>query len=196
MGFISKYRIYCITENSWSIGYSATAPTECYTNADHIINENSIQRLDNNNAPLEYILLEDNRLIGTNGGSITKNVWTIRSLNTISKNSDFLIGLENNEFTLQTGNYDITAKFASSKVNKTQIRLCNVTNDSIELIGLSDEASANNSLTTLYGIVSILENTTFRIEQICSKTQNNVGVGSANGFGIEKYTSIIIKNII
>jgi hypothetical protein len=191
MGFIKKYRIFCITENTWSIGYGTDMPTECYNIAEHTINENSIQHLDSDEYN-NHIILEDIQTIGTNGGSISGNIWSKRTLNTITKDSDFLLNLENDEFTLYTGNYNITINAISSTIGKNQIRLYNVTADSAEITGLSNE----NNMSALTGIINTIENTTFRIEQISNKTQGNIGLGSANGFGIEKYMSLLIKKFI
>jgi hypothetical protein len=48
MTSITYWRIYCTTEDEWTYGYRDTstgAPTECFTNCSHTINENSVQEL-------------------------------------------------------------------------------------------------------------------------------------------------------
>jgi hypothetical protein len=49
MTSVTKWRIYCITEGEWSYGFKDTsdeAPTECFTDCTHTINENSVQELE------------------------------------------------------------------------------------------------------------------------------------------------------
>lgn len=51
MTLITKYRIFCLTEERWIEGWGESPPTKCYNNHSHIINISSIQELE---------LLEDN----------------------------------------------------------------------------------------------------------------------------------------
>lgn len=43
MSSVDEYRIYCYTESDWVHGYGVTAPTVCYNNTNHSVNENSVQ---------------------------------------------------------------------------------------------------------------------------------------------------------
>lgn len=45
MATINKWKIFCITENTWSYGYldsTATPPTTCFNNTSHTVNPDSI----------------------------------------------------------------------------------------------------------------------------------------------------------
>lgn len=45
MTTLTKYRIYCNTEDSWVEGAGESPPTVCYNNNTHTVNQNSIQEL-------------------------------------------------------------------------------------------------------------------------------------------------------
>jgi hypothetical protein len=58
MATVYKWRIYCNTEDTWSIGYGETEPILCYNNNTHEINLNSVQKLNGYN-PLNVVIEEN-----------------------------------------------------------------------------------------------------------------------------------------
>ncbi len=52
---VNKYRIYCTTEEKFIVGYGTDAPTACYTDTAHTVNENSVQLMNTISSQQVYI---------------------------------------------------------------------------------------------------------------------------------------------
>jgi hypothetical protein len=149
----------------------------------------------------ENYTIKDEKPVGTDGGTFDNGVWVTRDLNTLNKypTCSTNISLSNNEFTLQSGTYEITVNAPCNRVGEHQCRLYNVTTSSIEDTGTSSYADKNNnaalSISSFNCVTTISSATTYKIEHICSSTKTKFGLGLATGFGTEVYTTISIRKI-
>ena len=142
--------------------------------------------------------IQDQKVIGTNGGTFTSGSWITRDLNTLIENAGGDVSLSSNQITLVSGNYKIYITAPAYFVGSHQIRLRNVTDNTTNLIGTNqDTRSTNARLATqnrsvINGYFEITSSKTFEIQHICTETKSLDGLGRATGFGTEIYTSIII----
>lgn len=129
--------------------------------------------------PTSYGMYMDQRTIGTNGGTFTRNAWRTRTINTTLREIGNDISRSGNRIQLQPGYYFINGWAAAYRVNNHKTRIRDVTNDTTLLYGMSGRA--NNSGIVDRGCVlgSVMVSSTLNIEfqHRCSTTRNNDGLG-------------------
>tara|TARA_B110000908_G_C10079899_1_gene369068 strand:- start:3 stop:653 length:651 start_codon:yes stop_codon:yes gene_type:complete len=141
------------------------------------------------------VVLCDTKPIGTNGGTLTENIWQVRDINTIIPTPVRWATLSKNQFTLDEGTYNIICEAPSYKVGVHNIRLYNVT-DSISVDTGASEYSNDTSNSKISTYVTIDSTTIYQIEHYCSKTRDVVGCGVASGINEEKYCCVSINKIL
>lgn len=142
----------------------------------------------------DYILLQDQKSSGTNGGQVTTTNWFQRDLNTIAHDDTGVVVVTSNNFTLPAGSYEI---FVSCPVRidyRTRFRLHNVT-DSVDVLYGASTSVANTALVTMQGKFTIASSTTFRIDQRFTGTDgDSYSLGYSTGFGVpEIYTQVELR---
>jgi hypothetical protein len=142
-------------------------------------------------------VLKDVKSPGTNGGTFTSYTWITRELNTLIGDVNF-VALNNNEFTITEGVYNISIISPACNVKNHQVRLHNVTTAADVEYGTS-EYTTNGivSNSTLNTIVKLTETNAFKVQHICYETTQNIGLGKATGFAVsEVYCTITIHKLI
>ena len=144
-----------------------------------------------------YILIEDQKASGTDGGSFNSGAWRQRDLNTLVADTGGFASVASNQFTLAPGAYlcDITCPAAS--VGRNQARLQNITDSATVGSGTSEYTSGSALDVTESRIVAwliIAATKTFQVQHQCeaSKATNGFGVASGGGFTVahETYTRV------
>ena len=133
---------------------------------------------------VSYALLAD-RHGGTGGerGTFTAGAWQTRAINTEVVDTDNIVTLSSNQFTLQSGTYQIKFRAIGYKVNRHIARLREVSPSTATIAsGSAAYASSNDSeLNYSDGFVrtTITQATTYEIQSYAQSTQ------SSNGFGFQ-----------
>ena len=151
-----------------------------------------------------WIILEDQKTQGVNGGTFTAGSWVTRDLNTEVSDPNNNCSLASNEFTLSEGNYGLLIASAPAySVQRHQIRLYRVSPspDNVALGSLAYSAAALpdgcQTRSFIFFVIGTLANdTTFRVEHRCQTTRiadNGLGVVSPWGTGV--FTQVIIEDL-
>jgi hypothetical protein len=88
-----------------------------------------------------YALLQDQQPSGTDGGLLTVGNWGTRVLNTEVVDSDNIVTLASNQFTLAAGTYRIKAFACSWAAGDNKLALYNVTDASYTAYGMNARTS-------------------------------------------------------
>ncbi|GMU19647.1 MAG: hypothetical protein AMXMBFR12_08390 [Candidatus Babeliales bacterium] len=138
----------------------------------------------------------DQKNAGIDGGTFTSGTWITRELNQIVTTSAN-VTLENNQFSLKPGVYEISVAAPAYMCGTHKVRLQNITLNETVKMGTAAFSSSvyggavSNSLLEA-GLV-ITSETDFEIQHRCSVTKNNDGFGIATGFDdTEVYTVVKI----
>lgn len=138
------------------------------------------------------VILKEFASPGTNGGTFTAGSWVQRRLNAVIGDVAFL-SLVDNQFTLDPGQYHITASAPACNVDHHQIRLYDVTNNLSYDGNGAYSTNGNPSRSTLMNLVILSTETTFEIQHICDTTVEGIGLGTAAGLAAcEIYTTVTI----
>lgn len=136
-------------------------------------------RKDVDSLTLKIAVLTDSKTSGTSGGTGVATTWTTRELNTIAVDPQGLIlNLENNQFTLAAGSYQIRAIADFHHTRETRMRIYDVTNDVV--IGYSvsvDVSNQSNQYLDINVRVAPHKNTVYRLDYYITATgANHLGV--------------------
>ena len=136
-----------------------------------------------------YACIVDAKNDNTDGGVFTNGAWRTRDLNTEIADTDGIVSLSNNQFTLGSGTYLIRWNCPAIQVDGHQSRLYSVTdnaaikNGSASFAGkISSGAESRSMMSFKY---AILGNTTFEIQHRSVSTS-----GGSWGFGAASSGSI------
>lgn len=152
--------------------------------------------------PGQYILLQDVKASGTDGGTIgTSGVWFTRNLNTVVNDDTNSVVVASNQFTLQPGTYRIKAVIPGVQPGRFQSRLYNVTS-SVVLLGGSSSYMSNGGAygqaeSTIEGEFTLISATTFAIQmwsQVTSTQTYALGASTTTGAN-EIYTIVELLRI-
>lgn len=138
--------------------------------------------------------IRDEKAVGTNGGTFTKNQWNVRDLNTITTDAGSGISLASNQITLAAGTYVISGSVPANSVKVHTCRLYNTTDSTADIIGTTEEGG-NSSRSFFYGKITIASTKVYELQHRGSKTKNNYGFGKANGDQTELYTIVLIRKV-
>jgi len=139
-----------------------------------------------------YVLIQDQKTSGTDGGGFTSGSWVTRDLNTEVVDVSNLAEVSANQITLQPGTYAAFISCPAFYVDGHQARLYNVT-DSIAYLGqtsraLASGSSENVTFSAVVASFTIETATVFEVQHRCQTTKSSNGLGANNGFGTEVYT--------
>jgi len=141
--------------------------------------------------------LKDVKANGVAGGEFTSGDWRTRDLNTVEGDNSF-VSLDNNQFTLQVGKYEIEANSTAHQLNGHVLKLRNITSSSDSINGNTARATGPDNQTTAFlkGIISISEPTVFELQHRAFSTKPTDGLGRAANVGApEIYTTVKITKI-
>ena len=148
--------------------------------------------------PDDYILIQDQKPQGTNGGTFANGVWKTRDLTVEVADSGAYASLTANQITLQAGTYRARILCPSYNVASNQARLQNITDGTTTFLGTSNYSgygSGTGGVYVVHGISEIIGEFTitspkvFEVQHICNATQASTGLGVAGNFSVEIYTS-------
>ena len=148
---------------------------------------------------LDQILhVRDEKASGTQGGPSVAGA-NIRVLNTVVRNTIPGASLASNQITLPAGTYTCTASAPFFQGNGGRIRLVNVTDSSVLILGLDTYADSTVSVAIhcpLFGVFTLASpkviNLTHQIE--LAKTTNGLGVYTSDTF-VQVFASVFITKI-
>ncbi|RWN47373.1 MAG: hypothetical protein EOS03_13585 [Mesorhizobium sp.] len=138
------------------------------------------------------VIMEDQKVSGTNGGTFTSGAWRTRDLNTEVRDPYGLISLAANQFTPTVAGW-VEWSAPACKIGTHQSRLFNVT-DGVEVAaGTSEQTDNGNDFTQTRSIGggAVVAGKTYRIEHRCGTTRSGDGFGFPVSFAaVEVYTRV------
>jgi len=141
----------------------------------------------------------DEKSSGTEGGTFTNGAWRTRDLNTEISDSDGIVSIASNQFTLQAGTYTIEWVSPSYKVSRNKSKLRNITDASdVEYSGIAICSNAYSAQANSIGYAqtTISGAKAFEIQHYCQDTSSSTGFGTAGGTDtgtvVEIYTIVKI----
>lgn len=148
------------------------------------------------------VYLKDVKSAGTAGGTATAGGgFETRTLNTMSPANGYgFVSLSSNQFTLQTGKYEIWAQAPGHRANSHIAKLRNITDSSDEIIGSSGyndpSVGVSNSYSTIIGSIDISSAKTYEIQHLVQATRADDGFGQEANLGVsEVYTQVKITKL-
>lgn len=137
-------------------------------------------------------VLHDEKPIGTAGGTAVEDAWTPRTLNQVSYDpDDLIIALNDNEFTLGEGVWNISCASMFHYTHGTRMRIVNVTDNLVCAYGLSNYIE--NTVNIAVGVrttVTVKRDTKYRIEYYVDRTGTD-SLGKASG--IANFSALLME---
>ena len=130
------------------------------------------------------IVADANNTGNQNGGDFNSGAWRTRILDTEISDTDSIVSLSSNQFTLQAGNYFIVAWASALQVNGHQARLRDVTNGATRAHGSSEYTGNGDYVTTkswIYTRVTPSSTTAYELQHRCQTSASGVGFGNGSG---------------
>jgi hypothetical protein len=147
----------------------------------------SLVRLHYDQRPFGLLYVRDQKSVGTNGGdAAVEQAWVTRTLNTEVANTIAGASLVNNEVTLPRGEYLFVASAPVHAVLRHRLRV-RTTAGATLLLGENSFAQAGASqqsgIAVLRGVISLDQETTFRLEHWIQEKDSSAGLdfGVASG---------------
>ena len=146
---------------------------------------------------IPYILIREEQLSGTNGGTFAAGSYVTRVLNTEVIDTYNLASIAANRITLAAGTYKCLIICPGFRCGVHKARLYNITTSAVTLLGnnahTSWEPSSDDYSSITYSIVigvfTIAVSTVFEVQHRCGVTQATNGRGITASFGdVEVYT--------
>lgn len=126
-------------------------------------------------------VLHEEYSVATNAGSSVKG-WQVRTLNTLQGSNRTHVTLSDNQFTLVTGTFSISASAPAYRVDNHRLRIHNVSDDVTELRGNAEYSQSSQTTASLQGIITVTSGPkTYRLEHFCDKSRSKSGLGLAVG---------------
>ena len=145
---------------------------------------------------VSYALLAD-RHSGTAGdrGTFTSGGWRTREINTEVVDTDNIVTLSSNQFTLQPGTYQIKFGACAYKVNRHITRLRQISPLATIAAGSSQYSYASGadlSWSRGFARITISQATTYEIQHYCQTTQSSNGFGFQMTYSTSDYVQVEI----
>lgn len=146
----------------------------------------------------KFLIIEDQKASGTDGGTFTSGGWQTRTLNTEVFDN---IGstLSSNQFTLPAGTYKVKGIATGFSVSQHQCRLRNMTDGVNAALGtnaLSNPGSSEAAtISEFNSIFTIAGTKTFELQHQCAVTKATNGYGVAGAWGVEVYSQIVVEKL-
>lgn len=142
-----------------------------------------------------FAVFEDQKASGTDGGTASSGSWNTRTLNTSVVNNITGASLASNEFTLPAGTYRITAAQQLVRTARTSTRLYNVTDASVQSVGVNvfGLSSGSGFTASIDCVFTIAAPKTFRLEYRAGSSTTGFGLGTAASAGTEVYSRVIVE---
>lgn len=148
---------------------------------------------------LDYILIEDQKTSGTDGGTFTSGAWRTRDLNTEVADAGNHASVGSNQITLAAGTYRCRASAPVYMVGGHMIRLRDITNSATLISGVSSYSPGTGDppvvRAELQGRFTIAGSTTIELQHQCVSTKATNGFGGATGFTVPHETYSFVELI-
>ena len=131
-----------------------------------------------------YAVINHSVAYNQGAGTFTNGAWRTRELNTEVTDVDGIVSISSNQFTLQAGTYLIKAQSPAYRVDQHVIRLYNVTDSSVDGVGMAVMTSssfASQTVSTLVTRITISGAKAFEIQHQCQTTHATYGLGLHHG---------------
>lgn len=150
---------------------------------------------------ISYAVLVHKQSDGVDGGTFTSGAWRTRPLTSAARtDTQSIVSVASNQFTLAAGIYRVRARFAAQQVNAHQIRLRDITNSATVAYGSVEQAPSGVSVQTYSCVEMQFEvsgSTIYEIQHQCNTTKSGSGMGQACGFGGEEiFGSVEIYKVL
>ena len=148
---------------------------------------------------VEYAVVREAQVANTDGGTFTASAtWEIRTLNNYIIDTNSIVSLASNQFTLQIGKYIIKASAPAYKVDSHQIYLYDTDLASAVSVGTTAFSAAADGVMTrseLAFYISAASEKVYEIRHRCGTTRATDGRGKAGNLTSEVYTVVEIYKI-
>jgi hypothetical protein len=142
----------------------------------------------------DYINLVDKKASGVAGGNSVSGAWHTRDITDELQDTGNICSLAANQFTLETGTYRCLISASAFRTTWHQIRLYNITDGALELLGTSEwnEDSFGRAQTRSFceGRFTIAAQKTFEIQYRVLDNRIPDGLGVPNNWGDNIYTVV------
>jgi len=143
----------------------------------------------------DYILIQDQKVQNTQGGTFTSGAWQTRDLTVLVANVGSHASLGSNQITLNDGVYQVNGSAPALGVSSHQTRLYNITDSVVEVIGTVDYQGStladNQGRSTLQGRFTVSGGPkVYEVQHQAAVTRAVNGFGVAANFTTEVYTTI------
>jgi hypothetical protein len=150
-------------------------------------------------AAFDYILIQDQKTSGTQGGTFTAGSWQVRDLNTEVADTGNHASISSNQITLDAGTYEVLISAPAFNVIQHQARLYDTTGAAVLCLGqnaLAHQGGFPNTTTSIVqGRFTLSVQSVLQVEHQCASTAATTGLGVANGWGTEIYTTIRLTKV-
>jgi hypothetical protein len=129
-------------------------------------------------------IIADQKAASVDGGTFTSGAWRTRDLNTEVSDTDGIVSISSNQFTLASGTYTIKWYAVSWRVGRSKTRLYNSSDSSAIQYGtmLFDDIDKGTTTGTGSAIVTIASTKVFEIQHYSQTTKATSGFGTAGNF--------------
>ena len=145
---------------------------------------------------VSYALLADRYAANAGDrGTFTSGDWRTRSINTEVVDTDNIVSLSSNQFTLQAGTYQIKFGACAYKVNRHITRLRQISPLATIAAGSSQyswSSGADLSWSRGFARLTISQATAYEIQHYCQTTYSNNGFGFQMTYSTSDYVQVEI----
>jgi hypothetical protein len=161
------------------IGATVTAANLTSLTDTSVLPDGTLHSHGGSGTPKKYILIQDEKAAGVEGGSFVKDAWRTRTLNIIKTDDTGVVVLASNQITLPVGTYTCFISAPSRNVDENKARLRNITDGTTTLVGTAEDTSAGGvtSRSIIQGKFTIAGAKIFEVQHWCSSTANTHGFG-------------------
>lgn len=142
---------------------------------------------------ISYALIVDRKTQGTVGGTFTSGAWRTRDLNTEITDTDGIVSVAANQFTLAAGTYIIRASapaYLSNSRHGTRMR--NITDGTTDLFGTSEFSFNDQTRSFIAGKLILTASKTFELQHQTAITSVTYGLGVETNMQVETYAMVEI----
>ncbi len=138
-----------------------------------------------------YVCVRDKKPQDTHGGTFTSGAWQTRDLNDEQADTKDICTLAANQITLPAGTYRCLVSAPAVKVNRHQLRLYNVSDAAILIVGTSQystDATWTSTPSVVAGRFTLTAEKTLEVQHRCDTTFADAGFGLSCNWTREIYT--------
>lgn len=155
-----------------------------------------------------YILIQDRKASGTDGGTFTSGARRDRTLNTIVQDTAGLASLSGgttgtggtaNTVTLPAGTYYVRGSAPAFRVDNHRAWLYDATNAVDLIIGTTEHSRTDNNnaqtRSTVQGRITLAGSTNLKLQHRCESSFSSTGLGEGDSFDVNIYSQLEIWKV-